>query len=126
MYYVIGTINQMEELSRTFKDCLPTQICEQMKMRIETLELYYGSDRDPEADMGGYVVLFPSMSQHEMRERRNILEKYHVKENEYEYQDVILTEGGQKWMEELYMVGADFGIIILSPFMVNEGGAYSD
>ena len=44
--------------------------------------------------MGGYVVLFPSMTLEEKTEHRNILEKYHAQDDEYEYQNIISTEDG--------------------------------
>lgn len=126
MYHVIGTVKQMKALSVSLVDCLPSQVWERLKQRIETLEQCYGADRDLEADLGGYVVIFPSMSQNEQTEHRNILEKYHAKEHEYEYQDVISTEDGQEWVEELFILSADYGIVMFYPYMENVGGAFSD
>lgn len=125
MYHVIGTIKQMEALSASFTEYLPTQIWERLKERIETLEQYYGVDRDLEADMGGYAVIFPSMSSNEQEEHRNILEQYHAKENEYEYRDIISVEDGQEWVEELYILSADYSVIIFYPVTVVNGGMYS-
>ena len=125
MYHVIGTIKQMERLSASFVNYLPTQIWERLKEKIEILEQCYGADRDLEADLGGYAVIFPSMSPNEQEEHRNILEKYHAEEHEYEYQDIISTEDGQEWVEELYILSADYGIVMFYPVATENGGMYS-
>lgn len=115
MYQVIGTVEQMEKLSASFMDCIPSQVSERLRQRIETLEECYGADRDLEEDLGGYAVIFHSMTLKEQAEHRNILEKYHADVNEYEFQDVITVGEGQKWIEELYILSADFAIIVFYP-----------
>lgn len=124
MYQVIGTVKQLEELSASIKACLPIQIWERLKERVETFEQCYGADRDLEEDLGGYAVIFPSMSPNEQEEHRNILDKYHAKEHEYEYRNIISVEDSQKWVEELFVLSADYCIIMFYPVMVNEGGGF--
>ena len=126
MYHVIGTIKQMEALSASFTEYLPTQIWERLKERIETLEQCYGADRDLEADLGGYAVIFPSMCPNEQEEHRNILKKYHAEEHEYEYRDIISVEDGQEWVEELYILSADYSVIMFFPVTAENGEIYND
>ena len=126
MYHVIGTIKQMERLSASFVNYLPTQIWERLKEKIEILEQCYGADRDLEADLGGYAVIFPSMTLEEKTEHRNILEKYHALDDEYEYQYIISTENGQEWVEELYILSADYSVIMIYPVTAENGGVYND
>lgn len=126
MYHIIGTVKQMEALSASIMGCIPSQILERLKQRIETLQECYGADRDLEADLGGYVVLFPSMTLEEKTEHRNILEKYHAQDDEYEYQNIISTEDGQEWVEELYILSADYAIAMFYPVVTENGGMYSD
>ena len=126
MYHVIGTMKQMEALSASLTDCLPSQIWERLKQRIETLEECYGVDRDLEADLGGYVVSFSSMSQNEQAEHRNILERYHADVNECEFQDVVIVGDEQKWIEELYILSADYGIVMFYPIVAHGGSVVSD
>lgn len=125
MYHVIGTVKQMETLSASLKDSLPIQVWERMKERIETLEQCYGADRDLGADLGGYVVLFPFMSKNEQTEHKNILERYHACDDEYEYHNIILTENNYKWIEELYILSSDYSILMFYP-IVDNGGMHSD
>lgn len=125
MYHIIGTVKQMKALSASIMGCIPRQILERLKQRIETLQECYGVDRDLEADLGGYVVLFPSMTLEEKTEHRNILEKYHADVNEYEYQNIISTEDGQEWVEELYILSADYAIVMFYPVATENGGVYS-
>ena len=126
MYHVIGTVEQREALSASIMGCIPSEILERLKQRIETLQECYGADRDLEADLGGYVVLFPSMTLEEKTEHRNILEKYHADVNEYEYQNIISTEEGQEWVEELYILSADYAIVMFYPVATENGGMYGD
>ena len=126
MYHIIGTVKQMKALSASIMGCIPRQILERLKQRIETLQECYGADRDLEVDLGGYVVLFPSMTLEEITEHRNILEKYHAQDDEYEYQNIISTEDGQEWVEELYILSADYAIVMFYPVVTENGGMYSD
>ena len=122
----IGTMEQMEAFSASIMGYIPRVILERLKQRIETLQECYGAGRDLEADLGGYVVLFPSMTLEEKTEHRNILEKYHAQDDEYEYQNIISTEDGQEWVEELYILSADYGIVMFYPITAEIGGMYSD
>lgn len=126
MYHIIGTMEQMEALSASLTDSLPSQIWERLKQRIKTLQECYGADRDLEEDLGGYAVIFPSMTLKEQEEHRNILEKYHAQDDEYEYQDIISTEDGQEWVEELYILSADYSVIMIYPVTAENGGVYND
>ena len=121
MYHIIGTVKQMEALSASIMGCIPSQILERLKQRIETLQECYGADRDLEADLGGYVVLFLSMSQNEQTQRKNILERYQVCDDEYEYRNVIITENNHKWIEELYILSSDYSIVMFYPIFENGG-----
>lgn len=126
MYHIIGTMEQMKALSASLTDSLPSQIWERLKQRIETLQECYGADRDLDEDLGGYAVIFPSMTLKEQAEHRNILEKYHAQDDEYEYQDIISTEDGQEWVEELYILSADYSVIMIYPVTAENGGVYND
>lgn len=121
MYHVIGTVEQMEALSVVLEESLPMQVWERMKQQLETLEKYYGADRDMDADLGGYVVLFPFMCKNEQTEHKNILERYHASDDEYEYRNIILAENNHKWIEELYVLSSDYSIVIFYPIVENGG-----
>lgn len=125
MYQVIGTVEQMEALSASVKDCIPTQVLERLKHQLEVFDKSYGVSRDIDTDLGGYVVLFLSMSQNEQTEHKNILERYHVHDDEYEYRNIILTKNNYKWIEELYILSSDYSIVIFYP-VVENGGIHSD
>lgn len=125
MYQVIGTVEQMEALSASVKDCIPTQVLKRLKQQLEIFDKFYGASRDISADLGGYVVLFLSMSQNEQTVYKNILERYHACIDEYEYRNVIITENNYKWIEELYILSSDYSILMYYP-IIDNGGMHSD
>lgn len=118
MYYIIGNMQQFESFTAAHGDIFPLQVLERLKKRIETLDGNYGSGRNLEADLGGYVVLFPAIS---LTEQKKILEKYHVMEEEYEYREEILQKDEYLWIEELYILSSDYSIIFFYPIARNGG-----
>ena len=111
MYYIVGNMRQFEAFTAAHGDIFPIQVLERLKKRIETLDGNYGSVRNLEADLGGYAVLFPAISLTEQSERKEILEKYHMPEEEFEYQEEILQKDEHLWIEELYILSSDYSII---------------
>lgn len=121
MYYIVGNMEQFEAFTAAHGDIFPIQVLERLKKRIETLDGNYGSGRNLDADLGGYAVLFPAISLTEQKERKEILEKYHVMEEEYEYREEILQKDEYLWIEELYILSSDYSIILFYQITTNGG-----
>lgn len=121
MYYIIGNMQQFEAFTAAHGDIFPILVLERLKKRIETLDGNYGSGRNLEADLGGYAVLFPAISLTEQKERKEILERYHVPEEEFEYREEILQKDEYLWIEELYILSSDYSIIFFYPIAKNGG-----
>lgn len=121
MYYIIGNIQQFEAFTAAHGNIFPIQVLERLKKRIETLDGNYGSGRNLEANLGGYAVLFPAISLTEQKERKEILERYHVPEEEFEYREEILQKDEYLWIEELYILSSDYSIIFFYPIAKNGG-----
>lgn len=118
MHYIIGNTQQFESFTAVHGAMFPIQVLDRLRKRIETFDSSYGSDRNLEADLGGYTVLFPSMNHTEQKERENILRKYHVSEEEFECREEILQKDGCLWIEELYILSSDYGILFFYPSYV--------
>ena len=121
MYYIIGNMEQFEAFSASYEAMVPIQVSDRLKKRVETLDGSYGIGRNLEADLGGYTVLFPTFGFTEQTERKAILEKYHVSEEEFEYQEKIVQSSKCVWIEELYILSSDYSIIFFYPKLSEEG-----
>lgn len=120
--YTVGNMQQLEAFSVSYGDMFPVQVLERLKEQIKTLDGNYGSERNLDADLGGYAVLFSGFSITEQTERRNLLEKYHASEEEHEYREEIMHKGRCVWVEELYILSSDYSIIFFYPILSEERG----
>lgn len=125
MYYIIGTAKQMEIFIDSNELILPPQVLKRIMQVVETLDECYGDDRDIEASLGGYAVIFSSMDASAREERKNIFQKYHIQENEYEYCDLIISCNNLQWMEKLFILSSDFNILMIYPKPIT-GGEIND
>lgn len=119
--YTISNMQQLEAFSVSSGDMFPVQVLERLKEQIKALDDNYGSGRNLDADLGGYAVLFSGFSPAERTERRNLLEKYHASEEEYEYREEIMHKGRCIWIEELYILSSDYSVIFFYPILSEEG-----
>lgn len=116
MYHKIGTSGQYQELKRQVSQFMPKCVRDTLADRVKIMDNYYGKDRDIDADMGGYCIIFPSNQLFDMKEYSRILEKYHLQQGEWEYREQIASNDvSDVWIEELYLVDSDYGIIFFYP-----------
>lgn len=85
---------------------------------IKTLNQYYGEDRDVDADLGGYVAVFPEAYQRADYEA--LFSQYHLSENDREYADVLCKNGRMLWMEEVFLCGSDYHLITIRPAVMKQ------
>ena len=94
------------DVSESGKD----EIYDAMNQLVNILCDSYGEKRNPET-MGGTVMVFYGKC--DMEQRKNVLEYYHLSEEEYELRDVLAqTDGGYEWVSELYC-GTDYNIVLI-------------
>lgn len=116
MYHKIGTSKQYQELKKQVSQSMPEKVWNTLADRIKIMDNYYGKDRDIEKDMGGYCVIFPSGQILDTKEYDSILNKYHLQQGEWEYQEQIVSDKvSEVWIEELYLAGSDYGIVLFYP-----------
>ena len=103
---------KMEQLEQ-----LPQGIPEAVKSRametIQTLNRHYGEDRQADGDLGGYVAVFPHAYQ--TKDYQALLDHHHLGRQEPEYRERLCQDGATSWMEELFLCGSDYGLLILRP-----------
>ena len=117
MYYIIGSTKQLENLIQSISYAIPDPVLEQIKQATETLDNCYGSERDLEASLGGYVILFTAMDENDRKARMDIFQKYNIQEQDYEYCDCIISCDGLKWMEELFILSSDYSLVMYYPLL---------
>lgn len=118
MYYIIGTSKQYQELKKQSLQFMPDGVWEVLADRVKIMDNYYGKDRDIDTNMGGYCVIFPPQQTLDVKEYDRILDKYHLRQGEWEYQEQIASDKvSETWMEELYLVNSDYGIIFFYPLL---------
>ena len=83
---------------------------------IKTLNQYYGEDRDVEEDLGGYLAVFPEAYQ--KADYEALLSRYHLRGQEPEYADFLCKNGRVLWIEEVFLCGSDYHLIIIRPAVI--------
>lgn len=111
MHYVIKNTEHLNGIIKAIGQSVPKSVLQRIKQTVETLDAYYGSDRDIEKDLGGFSAVFLSSNNEDITMRYNILRKYNFSENDYEYSDIIFASNGLEWREELF-VSSDYNIVI--------------
>ena len=81
-------------------DYIPICIISDVKEELESLDYYYGEDRDIDKDMGGFIVI---CGKHEVLNIPNFNEN--ISKAEY-------TESTEQYQKSLYISGTERNIII--------------
>ena len=118
MYHKIGTSKEYQELRKQVSQFMPESVWVALADRVKIMDNYYGKDRDIAKDMGGYCVIFPPDQSLDVKEYKGILDKYHLRQGEWEYREQLVSDNvSAVWIEELYLVDSDYGIILFYPLL---------
>lgn len=118
MYYIIGTEKQYQGFNKHSLPVVPESVWNALADRVRIMDMYYGADRDIDKDMGGYCVIFLSNQALKVNKYEMILNRYHLQPGEWEYQEQITDDNlSVVWMEELYLVDSDYGVVIFYPIL---------
>lgn len=113
MYYIVGTKKQYENMQETLKHTIPADVLVSICDKVTLFDKHYGSERDLQKSLGGYCVVFPMVKDWE-ETYQDVLNKHYIQTELYEYREEI-TDGEHCWIEELYMIGSDYGIVLFYP-----------
>ncbi len=106
-YVKLWKLEQLKEL--------PPGVPEAVKSRareiIETLNRHYGEDRHVDEDLGGYLALFPDTYQ--MKDHEALLDRHRLGRQEPEYRKPLCQDGSMIWIEELFLCGSDYSLVIV-------------
>lgn len=104
-------LEQLDELP----PAVPAAVKSRAKEIMETLNRHYGEDRDVDRDLGGHIAIFSDTYQ--MKDHEALLNRHHLERREPEYQKPLCQDGGVTWIEELFLCGSDYGLVIIRPDM---------
>ena len=122
MYYIVGTKRQFKDLQETLSQILSERVLTSLYDKVALLDEYYGSARNLQKDLGGYCVVFPTIEDC-TESYQTVLDKHYIQKELYEYRKEH-TDGDCCWIEELYMISSDYGIVLFYPKNSRaEGGA---
>ena len=103
--------NQLLEVNK-----IPSEVIESIKVTIDILNKNYGTNRDIEADLGGYIVIAENIVDIE------ILKQDTLQGLIPEYSDVIKCSEGVNWTPSLFLLSSDYAIVVtieeLSKFLI--------
>lgn len=105
---------KLEQLER-LPPAVPAAVKSRAKEIIETLNRHYGEGRQVDEDLGGHIAIFPDTYQ--MKDHEALLDRHHLERQEPEYQEPLCQDGGVTWIEELFLCGSDYSLVILRPDM---------
>ena len=82
--------------------------------QLQTMDECYGEQRHLEKDLGGYMVILYGTEDEVQDSYKRILHYHHLKEAEYEYEELYSIESSYEWVNvRLYLCSSDYGTIIV-------------
>ncbi|MCM1064352.1 MAG: hypothetical protein NC420_07745 [Eubacterium sp.] len=114
MYKIIPNVKELERFAEETADTLPLWNNEQAVTRIKDmagkLDDNYGADRDIEADLGGYIVIFYGESSEVEKEYDKILNQYSLPQDLYEFEEKY-QDGQGETVLRLYLCSSDYAVV---------------
>lgn len=105
MIYKIGTVSKIAKLQSKF----PAPVLEKLHSVTDTLDEFYGTDRNPEVT-GGYTILV------ETAEDLSAIDCIDVEHDIFEWVDYIPSE--PPYCASLYLRGDDYSIVLIAPVAI--------
>lgn len=89
-------------------------IKKELQQVVACLDRDYGSERDLQCDLGGYVVILYGNAKEIKKHYEGILKYHHLKEEEYEYEERCgKFECQEDVVFRLYLCSSDYAVGIL-------------
>lgn len=95
---------------------IPKEVITAARDTIQILDGSYGSNRDPDSDLGGYVCIFDKDIISECDDYQKLLDKYHISVELAEFTDQIMTDlscpenASYQWYQQVFIVSSDFAV----------------
>ena len=116
MYKVIANVKELKQFENETADTLLLWRNEpavtSIKDMAEKLDANYGANRDIVADLGGYIVIFYGESSEVEKEYAEILKRYSLPQDLYEFEEKYQNEQGEVVIR-LYLCSCDYAVVIV-------------
>lgn len=86
----------------------PIEVIKSIREIINILDKSYGSERDVEEDLGGYILIVENIDDIE------ILKQDKLKGLIPEYTDIIKCSEGANWTSSLFLLSSDYAIVVVT------------
>lgn len=111
---------QMEALTDTTNYCKTdsiVKVIEIVETYVSRLNSYYGSKRNPDTQLGGWVAVFIADTLAVIqKEYKQFLREYSLNPNLAEIREIITgCENNVYWVIELYIVSSDYSYVLIFP-----------
>lgn len=101
----------------------PKEILDSVKEMILLLSEYDDAEgnRDSEKDLGGYVVLFTDVVKQDNVCYQKLMERYALKPEYMEYEDIIVTINNDEdstileWVRQVFILSCDYALALVFP-----------
>lgn len=102
-FWTLAQIPDVEQIIERYN--IPEEVFNVIKSNLEILDAAYGADRSITAD-GGYVALILPEDDHSyQREYDNLLQEYHLSEEDVEFHDSLCTDKRNRlWKSDTYIM----------------------
>lgn len=115
MYDLYIKVWKKEHLSN-LPEHVPEAVQTEILAVIKTLNQHYGEHRDVDGDLGGYLAVFPES--YPRADYEALLRRYHLMGQEPEYAEFLCKKGRLLWIEELFLCGSDYHLIVIRPAVI--------
>ncbi|MCM1246077.1 MAG: hypothetical protein NC293_10595 [Roseburia sp.] len=105
---------RLEELAK--KSGIPSAVVEEIQKTVRVLDENYGSSRNVDEDDGGFVLLLSGDDDGEVQRAYDaFLEKYFLRRELVEFEDIILQENHREWHSDLFLAGSEYTVVFVYP-----------
>jgi hypothetical protein len=104
-------------MGRLMKD-IPAEVKEKImgatRETVSILDEYYGETRNPESNLGGFLMFLPTVQDTEMFYDK-ILKHYSIEVAYAEADEEVAASGDIRFRRQTFLLSSDYGIIIVYP-----------
>ena len=120
MYKIIANVKELKQFEDETVNTLSLWKNESAVTSIsdmaEKLDANYGANRDIVTDLGGYIVIFYGESSEVEKEYAEILKRYSLPQDLYEFEEKYQDEQGEIVIR-LYLCSCDYAIVTCMNYM---------
>ena len=108
-----GFVSDIKSMPADYRKAC-SQANQSLNEQIMRFDEFYDKYRNPDRDLGGFAYFLPTIEDAE-RFLDKIKEWHHITDMPSEYEDIVAEYHDVEFVEELFILSSDFGLVILYP-----------